>query len=74
MSIPNRNWLLRTRRNMCGNFQDLCGIETVNRQRGENGEKAIYDPSQLAKLKEASDKLGEAIDALNVIVELPRGS
>ncbi len=73
--IPNRSWLLRTRRNMCSNYQDLSSILSIDHDRAAgtaNG--AAYTPAQREKVDAAWHRLSEAIDALNVVVELPSGS
>ena len=73
--IPNRSWLLRTRRNMCSNYQDLSSILSIDRDRASgtaNG--TAYTPAQRANVEEAWNRLSDAIDALNVVVELPKGS
>lgn len=72
--IPNRQWLMRARRQMCGNYQDLCGIKQVQHERLRAGNKNVYTPAQVDHLNNATDKLSEAIDHINAIVELPKGS
>lgn len=74
MPIPNRQWLLRARRQMCANYQDLCGIAGNDCARTESGKGATYTKEQRDKLSVAIDSMSTAIDAINEIVELPRGS
>ena len=74
MPIPNRNWLLRTRRSMCGNYQDLCNISQVDRDRLRFGAGKAFDIGQRKKLDKAIKTLSKAIDHVNALVELPPGS
>lgn len=75
MPIPNRSWLLRTRRNMCGNYQDLSNILSIDHDRERKTANGMaYTPEQRANVDTAWHKLSEAIDALNKVVELPPGS
>lgn len=74
MTIPNRNWLLRTRRSMCGNYQDLCNISQVDRDRLASGVGQAFDIGQRKKLDKAIKTLSKAIDHVNELVKYPRGS
>jgi len=60
---------------MCSNYQDLSSILSIDHDRASgtaNG--TAYTPAQREKVDEAWHRLSEAIDALNVVVELPSGS
>jgi hypothetical protein len=59
---------------MCVNYQDLCSIAGNDCARTETGKGAVYTKAQRDKLSEAISSLSTAIDAVNVIVEYPRGS
>lgn len=75
MPIPNRNWLLRTRRSMCGNYQDLCSISQIDRDRRENEpKKPTYSREDRKRLDKAIKTISKAIDLVNEMVELPPGS
>lgn len=74
MTIPNRNWLLRTRRSMCGNYQDLCNISQVDRDRLRSGVGKAFDIGQRKRLDKAIKTISKAIDEVNALVELPPGS
>ncbi len=74
MTIPNRNWLLRTRRSMCANYQDLCNISQVDRDRLRSGVGKAFDIGQRKKLDKAIKTISKAIDEVNALVELPPGS
>ena len=74
MPLPNRAWLQRTRRSMCGNYQALCQISMVNRDRLRDNKKNVYTDEQVEKLDHAIGRISESINALNVILELPEGS
>jgi hypothetical protein len=74
MPIPNRNWLLRTRRSMCSNYQDLCNISQVDRDRLRSGVGQAFDIGQRKRLDKAIKTISKAIDEVNALVELPPGS
>lgn len=74
MPIPNRNWLLRTRRSMCDNYQALCNISQVDRDRLASGVGQAFDIGQRKKLDKAIKTISKAIDEVNALVELPPGS
>jgi hypothetical protein len=60
---------------MCSNYQDLSQILTIDHDRSRktaNGQ--AYTPVQRDQVETAWHKLSAAIDALNEVVELPKGS
>ena len=60
---------------MCVNYQDLSSVLSIDHDRSSgtaNG--AAYTPVQRENVESAWHRLSEAIDALNAVVELPKGS
>ena len=72
--IPNRTWLLRARRQMCVNYQDLCGVTDADEKRKAAKMKNVFTPEQRKRLSDAKHNLSLAIDAINDIAGYPKGT
>ena len=74
MPLPNRTWLLRARKQMCVNYQDLCGITMTDDRRKADNKGATYTKEQRDNIDDARTTLSLAIEHLNKVVGLPKGS
>ena len=72
--IPHRNWILRVRKLLCVQYQELCQISMAESERLQSGKGNTFTPKQKQQLESATCQLSGAIDAINDIVNLPKGS
>lgn len=73
MALAHRTWILRARRQLCVNYQDLCSVSMKDTEQREKGKNSLSDLNR-KRLDNARFKLSQAIDELNAIVDLPPGS